>query len=138
MTNADLKKLGKNELIEIILKLKQDNAVLYAALEDAKKEITEQSKVQLECGSIAEQAIKVNGVLEAAQKAADEYLAEVKRANSDTEDKCNRMLRETALKCKKLLDETNAEIARRKAEFNANVDRTVSVYGELSDAAKRK
>lgn len=39
-----------------------------------------------EAGSIAEAALKINGVFEAAQRAAEQYLMNVKRLNREAED----------------------------------------------------
>lgn len=74
MTDRQLRHLRREELIDIIYTLQfrqeqmqKENAALRAELE------TRQLRVE-KAGSLAEAALAVSGVLEAAQRAADIYL----------------------------------------------------------------
>ena len=75
MTDRQLRRLRREELVDIIYtlqlrqqRLERENAELRAALQ------TRQLRVE-QAGSLAEAALAVTGVLEAAQQAADVYLA---------------------------------------------------------------
>lgn len=74
MTDKQLKKLRRVELLEMLLeqtkendRLREENAQLRSRLES--RDIAVQ-----EAGSIAEAALRLNGIFEAAQQAADQYL----------------------------------------------------------------
>ena len=76
--------MSRTELVEIIFALKQsednlraENAVLTAQLQDRQLRIEN-------AGSIAQAALELNHVFEAAQAAADDYAASV-RAKADAE-----------------------------------------------------
>ncbi len=80
MTDKELKKLTRAELLEMLLIQSREKQQLEKELEEAKKNLEAREILIAESGSIAEAALKLNGVFEAAQKAADQYLENVKRA----------------------------------------------------------
>lgn len=78
MPDRELRRMSRTELVEIIFALKQsedqlkaENAALTAKLEDRQLHIEN-------AGSIAQAALELNRVFEAAQAAADEYLTSVR------------------------------------------------------------
>ena len=77
MPDRELRHMRRTELVEIILALKQsedqlraENAALSAQLQERQIHIEN-------AGSIAQAALELNKVFEAAQAAADEYVASV-------------------------------------------------------------
>ena len=73
MAGKDLRKLSKTELLELLVEQGRENLSLKARLAAAEAELA-QRRVQIaECGSIAEAALRLSGVFEAAQRAADLY-----------------------------------------------------------------
>jgi len=84
MPDRELRRMSRTELVEIIFALKQsedqlkaENAALTAQLQDRQLHIEK-------AGSIAQAALELNKVFEAAQAAADDYAASV-RARADAE-----------------------------------------------------
>ena len=81
MTSKELRKLSRRELIEVLLAQTREMEQLEAEL-NSKNELLEKREINIrESGSIAEAALRLSGIFEDAQKAADTYLAEIKRAN---------------------------------------------------------
>ena len=81
MTSKELRKLSRKELIEVLLAQTREMEQLKAEL-NSKNELLEKREINIrESGSIAEAALRLSGIFEDAQKAADIYLAEIKRAN---------------------------------------------------------
>ncbi len=73
-----LKKMSKLELIELLAEQEEEIQTLKLKLEEQEKRI-EQRTIQLEeFGNIAQAALALNGVFEAAQKAADQYVDSIK------------------------------------------------------------
>ena len=69
-----LKKLSRQELLEMLIESERHVEQLEKELEETRKQL-EDRKIQIEnAGSIAEAALKLNGIFEAAQAAADQYL----------------------------------------------------------------
>lgn len=72
-----LKKLTRQELLEMLIQSEKHVEQLERELEEAKKQLADR-RIQLEqAGSIAEAALKISGIFEAAQKAADLYLENI-------------------------------------------------------------
>lgn len=82
-----LRKLSKLELLELLAR--QERELRQLREEVARKDAElEQRRILLErSGSIAEAAMQLNGVFEAAQRAADQYLESVKAANPQNGEK---------------------------------------------------
>ncbi len=79
MTDKELQKLTRQDLLELLLASKKENEALRQELEQLRGS-TDEKQLRLEkIGSIAEASIVVNGVFEAAQAAADQYVLNVKR-----------------------------------------------------------
>ncbi len=79
MTNKELKKLTRAELLEMLLIQSREKQKLEEELAETRKQLSEKEIRIAESGSIAEAALKLSGVFEAAQRAADQYLENVKR-----------------------------------------------------------
>ena len=78
MTEKELLKLKKSELLEIMLAQSKEIDKLRAQLAKAKAQLAERNIAIKESGSIAEASLKLNKVFEEAQKAADQYVENVK------------------------------------------------------------
>ncbi len=86
MKEKDLKRLSRRELVEIIYAMKQKEIQQQALLDEIQKQLTEKT-IRLDgAGSIAEAALSVSGVFEAAQEAADSYLQSLQAANQDAQE----------------------------------------------------
>lgn len=72
-----LQKLKRDELLQILLELEQENEQLVEENRQLKEQLAQRELVVAEAGSIAEAALKLSGVFEAAQEAADRYLTSV-------------------------------------------------------------
>ncbi|MBQ8556998.1 MAG: DNA repair protein [Clostridia bacterium] len=93
MTDKELRKLSRTELLEILIAQGRENLALQQQLEEARAALESRRLEIAECGSIAEASLKLSGVFAAAQQAIDQY-----RENCERE--CEAML----------------EAARRQAE----------------------
>lgn len=79
MTDRELKKLGRAELLELLLEESRENELLREQLKSMEKQLESRTIRIEQAGSIAEAALALNGVFQAAQQAADQYLENVRR-----------------------------------------------------------
>lgn len=79
MTEKELHKLKRAELLEMMLAQSREIEVLRARIEELETKLADREIRIRESGSIAEAALKLNGIFEAAQAAADQYLENVRR-----------------------------------------------------------
>jgi len=92
MKKTELRKLSRIELLEMLLTQTQEMEQLRAELADARRQLANREIRMQEVGNIAQAALEINGVMEAAQAAAQQYLENVARLKAETERKCYEML----------------------------------------------
>lgn len=79
MTDRELKKLSRADLLELLLAESRENEQLRAQLAEANARLASR-QIEIEnAGSIAEAALQLNGVFQAAQAAAEQYLENIRR-----------------------------------------------------------
>lgn len=83
MTEKELKKLNRKQLLELLLQQAEKIELLETELEETKQKLSDKIIKEKEAGSIAAAALMLNGVFEAAQAAADQYLESIKTANKN-------------------------------------------------------
>lgn len=124
MADKELKQMNRSELIEIIYQYRIQVDDLTAQLQKLNDELEERRLRMERSGSIAEAAISVNKVFEAAQQAAEQYLYSIKAANEEIENssvraaqeiigdaksEAERIKREAERECQEIISKGNAE-----------------------------
>ncbi len=79
MTEQELKKMSRKELIHLLLCRDLECDALRAKLAEAEASLKDRRIHLEEAGSIAEAALRLNGVFESAQKAAEQYLENIRQ-----------------------------------------------------------
>ncbi len=79
MTDKELKKLNRTKLLKMLLEVERENETLRARNAELEEKMSRRELQIASAGSIAEASLKLNGIFEAAQKAADQYLYNVRR-----------------------------------------------------------
>ena len=123
MKQPDLRNLSRGELLEILIEQGEELERLREENEKYRLQIQEKSINLQEAGSIAEAALKVNGVFEAAQKASEQYLENIQTLSQQQE--------ENVQKANQLLAETERWCAVQKAQTQVQCDK-------MLDKAKRE
>ena len=104
-----LKKMKRKDLLEVLILQNKKIGELEEELKNAKELLARKEIIISEAGSIAEASLKLNNIFEVAQKAADEYLKNIKEM-----DKSNN---------KKEKQEYNKKTAIKKIQVVRNVDK---------------
>lgn len=122
MTDKELRKLNRAELLEMLVEQSREVDRLQQRLQQAEEQLAQRQIMLDEAGSIAEASLRVNGVFEAAQQAADQYLENIRTLSGRQASVCARMEEESRRKSEQLLAQTRDECDRmtREAEENAN------------------
>lgn len=79
MTDRELRKLSRAELLELLLEESRENERLRAQLKELNEKLADRAIQMEHAGSIAEAALQLNGVFQAAEQAAAQYLENVRR-----------------------------------------------------------
>ncbi len=77
MASKELRRMNREELIEIIYALQQNEKRLEEENRELQRKLEERKITIEKAGSIAEAALQLNRIFEAAQEAADQYLLSV-------------------------------------------------------------
>ena len=73
MTPKELRRLRRSDLMEMLLELSKENLQLRQELDEANQKLRDRTIRIEEAGSLAEAALLLNGVFEAAQAACQQY-----------------------------------------------------------------
>ena len=74
----DLKHLRRSELIDLIYEMKKREIELQTRLDEAEAKLQDREITMEKAGTIADAAVELSGVFQAAQEAADTYLKSIK------------------------------------------------------------
>ena len=125
MTDKEFKRLSRSELIDIIYQLQLKQEELTADNEKLSEELADKRLRVSKAGNIAEAALEIHNVMQAAQAAAEHYSEEM-RIRADQE--CQRLLKEAQEKAAEIIEkaqqEADAMVAKAKKE-NPDYDSAV-------------
>lgn len=79
MTDKELRRLSRLQLLEMLVAQGEENQRLKGELASVQAALADRKLVLDQAGSIAEAALRLNGVFEAADAAARQYLENVRR-----------------------------------------------------------
>lgn len=85
MTDKEFRRLSRSELIDIIFELQQQLEQRKSEIQQLKQAVEKKELDISNAGSLAEAVVSINGVMEAAQAAADQYILSVKAVNENAE-----------------------------------------------------
>ena len=94
MADKDLKRLSRTELLELLLQQTRERERLEQELEEVRRQLADRQIRLDKAGDIAHAALEINGVMEAAQSAARQYLENMERLERQTRQRCEQMLRQ--------------------------------------------
>lgn len=109
LTDKDLKKLNRYQLLELLIVQTDRADKLQAKLDAAEKQLENQELQISSLGSIAEASLQLKGVFQAAQDAADMYIGAAKKRAEEIEDAAHK-------KAAEILFQAQAQARRIKGE----------------------
>ncbi len=118
MAEKELRHMNRGELIDVIYALKQQQEALEAENNTLKGELSRQELKIKNAGSIAEAALALSGVFEAAQTAADQYLASIRVSCGSAEEMANQILSDA----RQQAEEIRASASAYEAQVNARCE----------------
>ncbi len=79
MTDKELKRMSRAELLQLLITQVEENQSLQTRLEAAETQLKDRSLAVSETGTMAEAALSLNGVFQAADAAAQQYLDNIRQ-----------------------------------------------------------
>lgn len=126
MTDKEFKRLNRAQLIEIIYKLQlqideltEQNLSLETALADKRLRIEN-------AGNLAEAALEINDCFISAQKAAEQYLNEIKLMRDETKAKAQRILSRALAEASEIV--ASAKKAQTDQDYDSAIKAILDKY----------
>lgn len=145
MTSKELRRLSRADLLEMLINQSSEIEELKEKLSAAEKALEEQDIAIDSAGSIAEASLQVSGVFEAAQKAGQCYLENIKRLSerqifvcerlekesrdaaeariAETEKRCSEMEESSKQRCAEMLTKAKTDSQAYWQELSTRMDR---------------
>lgn len=124
----ELKHMKRSDLVEIIYQYQQNEKKLFAENDELRRQLDSRRIEIDQAGSIADAALSLSGVFQAAQAAADLYLAQLKLAAEDidrrtrqcleqAQEQADTMKRQTERECWELRASTENECSAMREKI---------------------
>lgn len=136
MTDKDLQKLKRIELLEILIEQGKTIERLEQELAEANKKLEAKSMNLTEAGSIADAAMQITGIFEAAQSAAHIYLENVQQMEKSTKERCDEMERETLERCQNMLIEAEKGVEEKWAQISGRLEDFYNTHRGMKEMLK--
>lgn len=119
MTDKELKRLSRTELLELLVNQVEENEKLKAQVSELTAKLEERTVQIQESGSLAEASLRLSGIFKAADEAAERYLENRKR---QTDEFCAEKEKEAQKRCMEVI-RMIGERARRQEEEASDENR---------------
>ena len=155
MTEKDLKRLSRADLLEMLIDQSVDLNKIKKRLRNAENKLGVREIAIDEAGSIAEAALQINGVFEAAQNACEQYMENIRTLSDrqeaisrqreeessrrisarieETERRCAEMEAEAKEKCEKMLEKAKADSEAYWEDVSQKLEEFCSRHAEVRD-----
>ena len=97
MTDKDVRKLNRYQLLELLIAQTGRADKLQSKLEEAEKLLNQRELNMSDLGSLAEASLQVSGIFQAAQAAADLYIDAAKKKADEIEEEAHKKAAEILL-----------------------------------------
>lgn len=131
MTDRELRKLNRTELLELLVAQGRELTAVQRQLDEAREQLKTREIVLEKAGSIAEASIQLNNVINAAQRAADQYTYNMERFCAEHMAQCEAEEAERREASMQALDDARGEAESLVAEGQQHAN-------ELIDDARRQ
>lgn len=131
MTELNLKKLTRKQLLELLLKQTERADRLEKQLADANRRLQDRALMEEEAGSIAAASLKLNGVFEAAEAAAAQYLENIEKLNADREAALEQAKAEAKEKAALILSQAESLCIRHEEKAQQAQQRLEQIQAQI-------
>lgn len=135
MTDQELRRLSRADLIDIYT-LQQQKEQAEQQLAQAQAQLQDRQLRLANAGSIAEAALSLNGVFDAAQAAADQYLQAVRTSAAETQAQKEQILADAERQAKEIVDTAERQAAEHWKRFQLQAGQLIQAHAELQEMFK--
>lgn len=138
MTEKELKRLSRSELLELLLLQTRETERLQNLLTQAQAELAERKLRIAKTGNLAEAVLELNGVMQSAQAAAQQYLENMAAMEEETKIKCEAIHAKSQAAARKRLDEAAAVVEATKIRCTEMVAEARAEAARIREDARQE
>ena len=138
MTEKELRRLSRTDLLELLLAQRKENEQLRCILDETQSQLADRTIKIDNAGSIAEASLQLSGIFTAAQDSCQHYIENIKllserqskvcqQMEAETKEKCDRMVAEAEQKAQQCWENCSAKI-RSLVESFEGLQQVMEVY----------
>ena len=131
MTERELRKLSRADLLELLLAQRRENEQLRCALDQAQAQLTDRTIKIDKAGSLAEASLQLGGIFAAAQDSCQYYIDNIKLLSERQNQICQQMERETKEKCDRMVAEAEVKSQKYWEDSSAKIRQLVESFEGL-------
>lgn len=105
MTDRELRKASRSDLLKLLVEEKKENEALHAQLQQLQEQLEQRQLHMDQAGSLAEASLKLSGIFDAAESACQYYTENIRNLSGRQEEICRKMEQETREKCDRMLEQ---------------------------------
>lgn len=110
MTEKELRRLNRRELLEMLLLQSKKLDKLQAKLDEAESSLENRQLDVFNSGSLADAAAKVNGIFEVAQATADQYLENIREKKTNAEKEIDESIEKAKEEADRYISESRDKV----------------------------
>lgn len=141
MTEKELRRLGRGDLLNLLLEQSRENQRLREQLQAAQDALADKAICIDQAGSIAEASLQLNGVFQAAERACQQYTENIVRLSQhqqvicaqrekESQEKASQIVADAQKQCDEMLKKAKAE---SQAYWNAVSAKITSITNERAE-----
>ena len=119
MTERELRRLSRADLLELLLAQRKENEQLRCILDQTQAQLADRTIKIDKAGSIAEASLQLSGIFTAAQDSCQYYLDNIRLLSERQSQICQQMEQETKEKCDRMVAE--AELKSQQCWENCSI-----------------
>ena len=134
MTERELRKLSRTDLLELLLAQRKENEQLRCLLEQAQAQLADRNIKIDKAGSIAEASLQLSGIFQAAQDSCQCYLDNIRQLSERQTVVCKQIEAETKEKCDRMVAEAERKAQQHWENCSIKVRQLVESYAGLQQS----
>ena len=136
MTDKEIRKLSRLELLELMVTISEENDDLRQKADDLQKQLDARSIDIDSAGSIAEASLELSGVFEAAQDAADRYLENIRKIGISAKKDADRMIAKAKKTCADMEKDAEKQVDEKWKSLKKMLDDYIKAHDITKEELK--
>lgn len=134
MTERELRRLSRADLLELLLAQRRENEQLRCVLDQTQAQLADRTIKIDKAGSLAEASLQLGGVFTAAQDSCQYYIDNIKMLSERQNQICQQMEQETKEKCDSMVEEAELKSQQCWENCSAKIRQLVDSFEGLQQA----